>query len=211
MPLTVVFVRHGESTANVDRVFANRLDNPAPLTPVGFAQAESLVHVLGPFAITHVYTSPLARARQTAAVIAGAFGVTCTIVDAMREYDVGEFEDESYAGDDAWRWRRYEEVDRAWGEGNHLACLAGGESLADIETRFMPFMESLAAGHLSTDTLALAGHGGLYRAMLPKLFEDVSADYARSHQLGHGDVVIGEYDQSRWRCVQWANERFPHD
>src|SRR5680860_738289 len=88
VPLTAVFVRHGESTANVDRVFANRLDNPAPLTPVGFAQAESLVRVLGPFAITHVYTSPLARARQTAAVIAGAFGVTCTIVDAMREYDV---------------------------------------------------------------------------------------------------------------------------
>jgi len=40
--------------------------------------------------------------------------------------------------------------------------------------------------------LVLVGHGGLYRAMLPKLFQNISLEYAWIHQLGHGDVVIAE-------------------
>jgi len=208
-PLTAYFVRHGESQANVDRVFANRLGCSAPLTPVGLAQAETLTRILKSVPVTHVYTSPLNRARQTAALVASEFGVPSTTHDALREYDVGDFEGESYAGEGAWRWLRYEAVERALREGSDRACHPGGERLVELEARFMPFMTMLAAHHSPTDVLVLVGHGGLYRAMLPKLFQNISLEYAWIHQLGHGDVVIAEYVEARWCCLQWGNERLP--
>lgn len=209
MPLTTYFVRHGESQANVDRVFANRLGCSAPLTSVGLAQAETLTRALKSLPVTHVYTSPLARARQTAVAVANEFGVSCMAHDALCEYDVGDFEGESYAGEGAWRWPRYETVERAWRVGKHQARHPGGESLADLEARFMPFMESLAAEHGPTDVLVLVGHGGLYRAMLPRLLPGISTEYAWIHQLGHCDVVIAEYEEARWRCLHWGDVRLP--
>lgn len=208
MLLTTYFVRHGESQANVDRIFANRLDCPAPLTADGLAQAETLSQTLKSVPVTHVYSSPLARARQTAARVASEFGAPLTPHDALREYDVGDFEGVSYAGEAAWRWRRYEDVERSWREGNRRASHPGGESLFDLEARFMPFMTTLGARHDPTDALVLVGHGGLYRAVLPLLMPAISREYASDHHLGHGEIVIAEYNEGRWRCVQWANESF---
>jgi broad specificity phosphatase PhoE len=91
MPLKILFVRHGESQANPDRVFANRVGIPGDLTPVGVAQAHALAWSLAPKPVTHIYTSPLARARQTAEILANTLGVPATITDALREYDVGDF------------------------------------------------------------------------------------------------------------------------
>ena len=101
MPLTVCFIRHVESQANVDQVFANRLDFPSPLTADGVDQAEVLTRILGSAHVTHVYVSPLMRAMQTATQIAEALGVPCLVNDALREYSVGDFEGESLAGDGA--------------------------------------------------------------------------------------------------------------
>lgn len=209
MPLTACFVRHGESEANVKRVFANRVDSAADLTQTGFAEAKALADALKSFRVTHVFTSPLARARRTATLIAGALGVSCTSDDALREYDVGDFEGESYDEEGVWRWRRYEDVERSWREGRRHVSLPGGESLTDLEARFLPLMDILTARHTSDDVLALVGHGGLYRAMLPRLFANVSPEYAWAHQLGHGDVVAAEYEHALWHCVQWASESFP--
>lgn len=92
MPLSARFVRHGESTANLHRVFSNRADDPASLTAARVAQAETLAGLLRGIPVTHVYTSLLVRARQTAGFIAGALDVSCEVDDALREYDVGEVE-----------------------------------------------------------------------------------------------------------------------
>jgi broad specificity phosphatase PhoE len=209
VPLTVIFVRHGESQANVDKVFANRPDFPGDLTGAGIAQAHDLARSLVPFGVTAIYTSPLARARQTAEIIAVEFGLTVTVADALREYDVGDFEGLPYTGDHDWRWDQYLSVQRAWIDGQLDASHPGGESLATMLGRFLPFMRTLPVRHTESDVIVAVGHGGLYHHVLPGLLPGISRQYAIEHGLGHGDMVIAAWTNGAWTCQRWRNESFP--
>lgn len=202
MPVKVLFVRHGEIQANLDRVFANGANIPGDLTPAGIAQAHALAHSLASEPVTHVYTSPLARARQTAHIVAEAFGISATVTDELREYDVGDLEGEAYTGEHAWRWERYEQVERAWRTGQQEARHHGGESLSDLHRRFLPFMDQLAKRHDASDVLVAVGHGGLFRAVLPILFGSFQFGCTCSHPLGHGDIVVAVHNQGTWCCEQ---------
>jgi broad specificity phosphatase PhoE len=209
MPLTVCFVRHGESQANVDRIFANRVDQQAELTATGVGQARVLAGTLRQQRITHVYTSPLPRARQTADVIAATLGVPVAVADALREYDVGDFEGLPYGGAHAWRWDEHARVELAWRDGDLDARHPGGESASDIAARFLPFMRALAKRHGDTDRLALVGHGGLYLIALPLLFQTLTIDDARRFGLGHCEIVRASWDGDCWTCQRWGDHLIP--
>lgn len=205
MPLTAFFVRHGESQANVDRIFANRVDQPAALTEAGRGQARELADRLRDRGITHVYTSPLPRARQTAETVGTALGIPVATTDALREYDVGEFEGLPYTGEHAWRWDEHVGIELAWRAGDANARHPGGESASDIAARFLPFMASLAEHHGDGDRLTLVGHGGIYLIALPMLFDAVSIDDARRFGLAHCEIVIATWDGFHWTCQQWGD------
>jgi broad specificity phosphatase PhoE len=87
------FVRHGESQANVDGVFAG-IGRPAPLTRLGREQALLAGRAIVDMRITidHVVSSPLERARETAEIIAGSLGINPAVIEfdaRLIEYDVG--------------------------------------------------------------------------------------------------------------------------
>lgn len=206
MPLIVHFVRHGESRANVDGIFANRADQQFALTETGFDQARILADRLRERGITHLYTSPLLRARQTAESIGDACDVPVTVTDALREYDCGEFEGQLYTGEHAWRWEEHVRIELAWRDGDLDARHPGGECARDIGARFLPFMETLAARHGADDRLTLVGHGGLYLVALPMRFDNVSIDDARRFGLGHCEIVTATWDGDCWTCLQWGDE-----
>lgn len=205
MPLTVCFVRHGESEANIRGIFANRADQPFALTETGIGQARVLADRLRERGATHIYTSPLPRARQTAELIGRALGLPVEVADALRECDVGAFEGLPYTGEHAWRWDEHVGIELAWRDGDLDARHPGGESATDIAARFLPFMNAIATRHGAADTVALVGHGGLYLAALPMLFAPVSIDDARRFGLGHCEIVTATWDGSHWTCQQWGN------
>lgn len=66
------FVRHGQSQANVDRVFAGQFDTQ--LTALGIKQAKIAALKAKGLQIDHIISSPLSRAHDTAKIIAGAIG-----------------------------------------------------------------------------------------------------------------------------------------
>lgn len=200
MPLKILFVRHGESQANLDRVFANRVGIPGDLTQNGVAQVHALANSLALEPVTHVYTSPLARARQTADIITQVLRTPVTVTDALREYDVGDFEGKPYSGEDAWRWERYERIEWAWRDGQHEARHPEGESLSDLCRRFLPFMEWLVEHHDRSETLVAVGHGGLFRVVLPLLFGSTQRGCTWSDYLRHCDMVVAVHDRGTWRC-----------
>jgi broad specificity phosphatase PhoE len=209
MPLKVLFVRHGESQVNLDRVFANRVGIPGDLTPAGVARAHALAQSLAPEPVTRVYTSPLARARQTAEIIATTLGVPATITDALREYDVGDFEGKPYSGSDAWRWERYERIERTWRDGQHETRHLEGESHSDLRDCVLPFMDRLAEHHEEREILIGVGHGGLFRAVLPFLFASLPSPKIYARPLGHGDMVVAVHDRGTWRCERWGEQQAP--
>ncbi len=67
----IYLIRHGQSTNNAGMT---RLSDP-PLTALGQQQADCAAAALRQARLTHLYASPMLRALQTAAAIAGATGV----------------------------------------------------------------------------------------------------------------------------------------
>lgn len=98
----IYLVRHGESQANVDVVFAGRRHN-SPLTKKGREQA----HAEGErilregIIIDRIFTSSADRAVQTAEIIAAVIGVDQDRIKhdkRLSEYDLGELDGKSAKG-----------------------------------------------------------------------------------------------------------------
>jgi len=96
------FIRHGQSRANVDRVFAGSRYY-APLTVQGKAQAGQVGQRLFDehIHIDRIIASPIERALQTAQIIAQSIGIDpdeVRIDPRLAEYDMGELSGKPLAG-----------------------------------------------------------------------------------------------------------------
>jgi len=118
----LILVRHGESVANAQGLLLGRTD--AELTDAGRAQvlaARALVRE----PVAEVRTSPLRRARDTAALL--DLGPVPVVDDRWIEVDYGEYEAQPLSEVPAEVWRHWRE-DRDFRP-------AGGETLAEVDER----------------------------------------------------------------------------
>ncbi len=162
-PVRILVTRHGQSEANIRRVFANG-NSGYPLTALGQTQSASMARALARYAPTVVYSSPVLRARQTADYVADACAAPLEEVEALREFSVGDLE----GRDDDEAWAAYAEIRRRWRLDDWDARLPGGESLRDAHDRLAGFLEALRTQHAG-QTVVVVSHGGLYSAVLPRL------------------------------------------
>ena len=89
--MMVLLVRHGATEWSLNGRHTGRTD--MPLLPEGIAQAERVGELIGRILAGHdalVFTSPLERARHTAALAMPHNEPV--VVDALREYDYGDYE-----------------------------------------------------------------------------------------------------------------------
>ena len=201
--MQLYFVRHGESEANLLNVFSNR-DAPHGLTERGRAQVEALADKLAGIRFDAFYSSPILRARESAAILAARLGIAYTLTPALLEYDVGVLEGRC----DPESWRHYDEVREAWfRERRWEVRTGGGESFEDIRRRFVPFVEQLTAAPAQGATLLL-GHGGTFTCMLPLVLANIDFSFVREHGLGHTEYVLAERRGDALVCVQWGAKVF---
>lgn len=85
----VYLSRHGETEWNASRRRQGRLDSP--LTSTGIAQAHATASIATSLSVDRIFSSPLGRARFTAAIVAAAVGLAVEVVDELREVDHGDF------------------------------------------------------------------------------------------------------------------------
>lgn len=96
----LVVVRHGRTAANAAKLLQGRVDHP--LDEVGRHQAKLIAQALSD--VDRVISSPLLRARQTAAEL----GLPVEIDDRWQELDFGDYDETPVRDvpDDVWRrWR----------------------------------------------------------------------------------------------------------
>jgi probable phosphoglycerate mutase len=84
------FLRHGETESNRQKTIAGSLD--VELNETGRAQAQAAIELVRPLGVTHVTSSALRRARDTAAVIAGALELPHAVVPDLAERGWGDLE-----------------------------------------------------------------------------------------------------------------------
>lgn len=88
--ITLTFIRHAESEANVAKIIDSDIPGP-DLTEEGRAQAEQLAHQLSRNSFDAVYASQMARTQQTAAPLAHALGKTVEILPGLNEINAGRY------------------------------------------------------------------------------------------------------------------------
>jgi broad specificity phosphatase PhoE len=137
----LILVRHGESEANARGLLLGRTD--AALTELGRAQVVA-ARALVRDPVADVRTSPLSRARDTAALLELAPPVT--VDERWVEVDYGEFECQPLGDIPAEVWQR-------WMADRHFRP-EGGETLAEVDVR---------VGEACADLFATAGEGARRR------------------------------------------------
>ncbi len=151
--MLVYLIRHGETAWNRKSRYLGRTD--LPLSPEGKAKLAK-----APFTPGTVYTSPLRRAGETAAILFP--GAEQIPVPGLAEMDFGVFEGRSY------REMEHDPDYRAWVEGGCLGKCPGGEDKAGFCNRvcgaFAELMgEALARGD---GELVIVAHGGSLMAVM---------------------------------------------
>jgi 2,3-bisphosphoglycerate-dependent phosphoglycerate mutase len=103
--MDLLLIRH----ALPRRIDEGTVSGPAdpPLAPKGFEQAEALANWLGGEHIDALWTSPMRRARETAAFVADRLGLYPIVEDGISEYDKDAasyipIEELKAAGDPRW-------------------------------------------------------------------------------------------------------------
>ncbi len=199
--MKLYFVRHGESTANLDQEFSNS-GWRHPLTKVGVEQARTAANSLSGPQIERIYSSPVMRAVQTAQILAEGLRASLEINEALREWSVGIYEGTAQPAG----WELHRQVQDDWFiHGKLDSRMPGGESFCDIRERFAPFVEGLVRKGRSTDQkVVLVGHGGLYMAMLPEIFRNVDWAFARQHGFSYTEYALAEPRAGGLHCVSWC-------
>jgi broad specificity phosphatase PhoE len=129
----LILVRHGESTGNAEGLLLGRIDSP--LTARGLEQARSLADTVS--GATRLISSPLARARHTAAAL--GTGLPIEIDDRWIEVDYGEFDGQKLGDIPAEVWLEW--------RSDPTFTPPGGESLAAAGARVREACEELFADH----------------------------------------------------------------
>jgi probable phosphoglycerate mutase len=139
-PTTTLVIRHGQTAHSAEKRFSGRSD-PA-LTALGERQAAAVSRRLATrrgVVLAAVVTSPLQRARQTAAAVVSATGSPPVVVEErLRETDFGDWEGLTFA-----------EVQQEWPDhvkqwlASPEVAPPGGESVADTMARVRAVRDDL--------------------------------------------------------------------
>jgi len=160
-------VRHGESVSNLEGRVQGQED--IELSDLGRAQARQVaawsrsLSASPPVAqasIGEVWSSPLRRARETAAEIAAALGLPVMLEEGLCELHAGIFQGHFWADLEA----EFPDEVAQWRSGDAHYRIPGGESRAQLAARGRAAIEMLAGRN--TPGMIVVAHGGVLTAAL---------------------------------------------
>lgn len=219
--MRVYLLRHGESRSNADpELIAIPEHEGDALSDRGREQAAAAAEAVASLGIARIVTSPMQRARETAAIVAGRIGHEPEVWEWLHELR----EPSTYAGltrveQERQRWsnRMSHNPDPAYRPGD-------GESFADLLARVERARDQLVADRV--DRTLLVGHGVFFRFMFASTL--LGAELAPRHadrlwRIGSLNCGLSTLDHVRsggsedpadidgWRCVTWMAPTVPAD
>jgi broad specificity phosphatase PhoE len=163
----IYLARHGQTAYNLEGRFQGQQE--IPLDATGRAQALELAERAVPYAFSALWTSPLLRARETAAAVAERIGIEPVQDARFMETDAGDWTDRSFADVRA----EAPELFDAFASADPDFAFPGGESFHEQELRVQAGLDDVQAGPLPALVVC---HGMVIRAALyPRLHADARA------------------------------------
>lgn len=194
----LILVRHGSTEHSP----AMRLSgiNQLPLSERGQAQADALAaRLAGMPSVGAVLSSPLLRARQTAAPIAQALGLAVQIDEGLQEVDFGAWEGLTFAE----AARSAPEEMAAWSRNPRVAP-PGGESFEQLAARVLPARDKIIADYAGRTVIAVS-HVSPIKLLLADGFGAPLESIYRVF-LDTASISIVDYPEGRMSSVRLINE-----
>jgi broad specificity phosphatase PhoE len=136
----IFLARHGQTDYNAQRRFQGLL--AVPLNATGRAQAQQLATNAAEHGFAALRTSPLARARETAAIVAAALGLPTREDVRLVETDTGAWTDryfDAISAEDPQGFAAFSHADPDF-------AFPAGESFRHQTQRVMAALDEIAAG-----------------------------------------------------------------
>ena len=190
MTRRIVLVRHGQTVWNAEGRGQGHTD--ISLDKTGHAQAAAAAPYLAALRPTRLWSSDLARARETAAYVARATGLDVQTDPRLREYDLGarsgltiaEFAEKFPAEHAAWL--TYDES----------LMVEGAETMAQVRARVVPALNDCLDALGPGETGIVVTHGACLKVGLFGLMGWPDELYGGFRGMDNcGWSVLGEHDR----------------
>lgn len=190
--MKLLLVRHGETDWNTAKRIQGGTD--IPLNENGRRQARELAEqlALGPLPLRAIYTSPLARASETAAIIADRLNMTYQAASGLEEIHFGQ-----------WEGIRWDEVSarfpaefQAWRENRRYGRPPQGESYQDLLARFVPALQKIVREIPAGDGAVLVvSHSACIMSLLSLLHDTPFHEMVKRYELSN--TAVSELDAAQ--------------
>jgi probable phosphoglycerate mutase len=149
-PATLVLLRHGETPLTPQKRFSGSGGTDPSLSEAGREQARRAARLLAARGtVQAIVSSPLARTRETAAVVADRLGLDVAIDEGLRETDFGAWEGLTFAE----VMERHPQDLEAWLASPDARPTGGGESFNATAVRVEEARARLVAAHAGRTVL----------------------------------------------------------
>jgi probable phosphoglycerate mutase len=177
---TFFLIRHALCDAVGHRIAGRAPGHP--LNAAGRAQASRLPDRLPLDHLDAIYSSPLARAVETAEPLAYRSRLTVTPRDDLNEIDFG-----------AWTGKSLQELDelrewRRWNSERSRARAPGGESMLEVQSRIVRALAQISHAHPGGDC-AVITHCDVIRAALV-FYLDIALEEMLSFEVRPASVSV---------------------
>ncbi len=187
----LLLIRHGETDWNIDGRLQGHTD--IALNATGITQAENLATRMAlEEKIDALYTSPLARARVTAEIVARHTRTTAQCDDRLKEKRLGDLEGLTRADFQ----QRYPELYTAWHTSQVHYPLPGEETPIELQTRIQTFLADVRAQNAHANRIVIVSHGGTIGMMLATL---IGLDIDRRSPFWFDNASVSRVDLSNAR------------
>lgn len=170
------FVRHGQTDWNKARIVMGQTD--IHLNEAGIQQAQELAQKIAGLKISHIVSSPLTRAKQTAEIIAAVLQKPIVVIEELKEVFGGSIEGKKKGSDFEY-----------WAQGGDIE---GAESWADLKQRVHIGLEKALQYSSHDAPVLIVAHGGVYRALQRILFLELE-------EVINCDIIFHEPEGQWWK------------
>ena len=197
-------LRHGENKANLTKEFSCRKID-YPLNEKGRLQAgQAGTHLLTQN-IQAIYSSPLKRAKETAAIVGRILNQPTIISEAFREVNVGRLEEQPPTQES---WSHHNHILQQWADGQAEVSFPGGESYRQLCERVQRGFKE-ACSRFPNQNILIVGHGGIFTLVLPCLCPEISLHkilQVENHNASLSKIQVREEGQHLvGSLISWSN------
>jgi probable phosphoglycerate mutase len=195
-PTRLCLVRHGETEWNAGKRIQGQID--VPLSAHGHSQARATGNTLRDEDLVAIYSSDLARARQTAEAVAHLAQLPVQLEPGLRERHFGLFQGLTY---DEAAERHPAEYARHKARDPRFVP-AGGESLLALAARIGACLDVIVRRHAG-EAVALFTHGGV----LDILYRQATGrplDTPRDFTIPNCGIGWVEVASGCWTLLSWG-------